>query len=116
MSTRQHRKSYLRPLIVPVIALAFSGYFTWHGWHGSFGIEARRQLAVDAARLDGELEKVKAERRAVERRVALLRSASLESDMLDERAREILGFANANEIAIVAGASNSKVVNRNRVQ
>jgi cell division protein FtsB len=113
MSTRQRKKSYLRPLIVPVIALGFSGYFAWHGWHGSFGIEARRQLAVEAARLDADLEKVKAERRAVERRVALLRSASLESDMLDERAREILGFANSNEVAIVAGATSSKPMNRN---
>lgn len=113
MSTRQRKKSYLRPLVVPVIALAFSGYFAWHGWHGSFGIEARRHLTVEAARLNGELERVKAERRVMERRVALLRSASLESDMLDERAREILGFANSNEIAIVAGAKSSKVVNRN---
>lgn len=113
MSTRQRKKSYLRPLIVPVIAIAFSGYFAWHGWHGSFGIEARRHLAAEAVRLNAELEKVKAERRAVERRVALLRSASLESDMLDERAREILGFANSNEIAIVARATPAKVVNRN---
>ncbi len=113
MSTRQHRKSYLRPLLVPVIALTFSGYFAWHGWHGSFGIEARRQLAVEGVRLDAELARVKAQRKAIERRVALLRSASLESDMLDERAREILGFANANEIAIVASAPQHSRLNRN---
>jgi cell division protein FtsB len=113
MSTRQRRKSFLKPLIVPVIALGFSGYFAWHGWHGSFGIEARRQLTVEARRLDGELTRVKDERKVLERRVALLRSASLESDMLDERAREILGFANGNEIAVVAGATSSKPINRN---
>ena len=113
MSTRQRRKSYLRPLIVPVIALAFSGYFAWHGWHGSFGIEARRQLAAEATRLDGELARVKQERAVIERRVTLLRSSSLESDMLDERAREILGFANAHEIAIVASAPQYGSVNRN---
>lgn len=113
MSTRQRKKSYLKPLIVPVIALGFSGYFAWHGWHGSFGIEARRQLAVEAKRLDADLTRVKEERKVMERRVALLRSASLESDMLDERAREILGFANGNEVAIVAGATPSKSMNRN---
>ncbi|MDK9697464.1 MAG: septum formation initiator family protein [Siculibacillus sp.] len=113
MSTRQRKKSYLRPLLVPVIALGFSGYFAWHGWHGSFGIEARRQLAVEAGRLGEELARVKAERRAVERRVALLRASSLESDMLDERAREILGLANSNEIAIVASAPVGRSVNRN---
>jgi cell division protein FtsB len=112
MSTRQHKKSYLRPLLVPVIALGFSGYFAWHGWHGSFGIEARRQLAVEAKRLDAELTKVRADRKAIERRVALLRAASLESDMLDERAREILGFANPNEIAVVT-APIGRTVNRN---
>lgn len=115
MSTRQRRKSYLRPLIVPVLALTFTGYFAWHGWHGSFGMEARRQLAVEATRLDRELAKAKAERVAVERRVNLLRAANLESDMLDERAREILGFANANEVAIVTGAPQYSSVNRNRV-
>lgn len=113
MSTRQRRKSYLRPLIVPVIAIAFSGYFAWHGWHGSFGIEARRNLAVEAARLDADLARIKQERTRVERRVTLLRSASLESDMLDERSREILGLANASEIAIVASAPQNSRFNRN---
>lgn len=113
MSTRQHRQSYLRPLIVPVIALTFSGYFAWHGWHGSFGIEARRQLDQDAARLESDLARVRAERVVIERRVNLLRSASLESDMLDERAREILGLANVNEIAIVASAPQQNHINRN---
>lgn len=113
MSTRQHRKSYVRPLIVPIIALVFSGYFAWHGWHGSFGIEARRQLVVEAERLDRELQQVKSERHAIETRVNLLRSSNLESDMLDERAREILGFANANEMAIVASAPQHAAMNRN---
>jgi cell division protein FtsB len=112
MSTRQRRKSWIRPLIVPAIALAFSGYFAWHGWHGSFGIEARRQLAVEAARLDGELDRVRNERKLIEHRVTLLRSSSLESDMLDERAREILGFANAKEIAVVASAPQQVLMNR----
>lgn len=112
MSTRQHRKSYVRPLVVPLIALTFSGYFAWHGWHGSFGIEARRQLAVEADRLDRELAEVKKERAAIEHRVSLLRSSSLESDMLEERAREILGFANAKEIAVVASAPQHAMINR----
>lgn len=115
MSTRQRKKSFVRPLIVPLLALTFTGYFAWHGWHGSFGMEARRRLVQETERLNHELDKAKAERAAVERRVNLLRSANLESDMLDERAREILGFANANEVAIVIGAPQQSSVNRNRV-
>lgn len=111
MSTRQHRKSYLRPLIVPLVAVAFSGYFAWHGWHGSFGIEARRQLDREATRLASELDAIHKERATIERRVALLRASSLESDMLDERAREILGFANANEVVVFASGRKPVVKN-----
>ena len=59
-------------LIVPLLALTFTGYFAWHGWHGSFGMEARRRLAQEADRLDHDLARAKAERAAVERRVNLL--------------------------------------------
>lgn len=100
MSTRQRRKSYLRPLIVPTIAIGFSAYFAWHAWHGAFGIEARRDLERQTALVQAELDGLKAERATLERRVALLRANSLESDMLDERVREILGFANPHDIVV----------------
>lgn len=100
MSTRQRRKSYLRPLVVPTIAIGFSAYFAWHAWHGAFGIEARRDLGRQTARVQAELDDLRAERAALERKVALLRGNSLESDMLDERVREILGFATPNDIVV----------------
>jgi cell division protein FtsB len=105
MSTRQHGKSYLRPLIVPFIAIGFSGYFAWHAWHGSFGIEARRELARQTETVGAELDALKAERATLEHRVELLRANGLESDMLDERAREILGLANPNEIVLYTRAT-----------
>lgn len=102
MSTRQHRKSYLRPLIVPTIAIGFSAYFAWHAWHGAFGIEARRDLERQTARVQAELDALRADRQTLEHRVALLRANGLESDMLDERVREILGFANSNDLIVYA--------------
>lgn len=108
MSTRQHKKSLLRPFIVPIIALGFSGYFAWHGWHGSFGIEARRKLDAEAARLEATLAELALEKAGVERRVALLRPQSLESDMLDERAREILGFVQPSELVIYRPAASRR--------
>lgn len=111
MSTRQHKKSLVRPFLLPLVALGFSGYFAWHGWHGSFGIEARRALDAEAARLEATMAELKAEKAEVERRVSLLRASSLESDMLDERAREILGFAQPGEL-VVYRASLRGVLNR----
>ncbi|MEJ1159023.1 FtsB family cell division protein [Prosthecomicrobium sp. N25] len=100
MSTRQHKKSILRPLILPLIALGFSGYFAWHGWHGSFGIEARRALDREEAKLNATMAEVQAEKAEIERRVSLLRAQSLESDMLDERARDILGYVKPGEVVV----------------
>lgn len=102
MATRQRRKSVLAPLALPFVAILFSAYFAWHAWHGSFGVEARRQFDVEADRLRGQLAELEKEKATIERRVQLLRPQGLESDMLDERGREILGFANPNDVAIYA--------------
>lgn len=104
MATRQRRKSLFAPLVLPLIAISFSGYFAWHAWHGEFGVEARRQLDATADKLRAELADLTTEKETVERRVKLLQSQSLESDMLDERGRAILGYAQANEIAIYPNA------------
>jgi len=109
MSTRHRKKSLIRPLLLLLVALLFSAYFAWHGWHGAFGIEARRVLDTEAARLEAIKAELKAERSEIEKRVALLRPQSLESDMLDERARSILGFAQPNEIVIYKTATQAAV-------
>jgi cell division protein FtsB len=104
MATRQRRKSLITPLLLPLIAIGFSGYFAWHAWHGEFGVEARRQLDATADKLRAELADLSSEKDKVERRVKLLQPQSLESDMLDERGRSILGYAEPNEIAIYPNA------------
>jgi cell division protein FtsB len=112
MSTRQRKKSYIRPLVVPFIALCFSGYFAWHGWHGSFGIEARHALQRELDARAGDLHRLEQERVTAERRVSLLRAQSLESDMLDERARDILGFAQADELVVFSSPDKATALNR----
>jgi cell division protein FtsB len=110
MATRQRRKSIIGPFIVPLIAIGFSAYFAWHAWHGSFGVEARRELDVTADALRAQLAELQTEKATIERRVKLLRPQSLESDMLDERGRAILGYAQANEVAIYPNAPASATV------
>ena len=119
MATRQRRKSILAPLALPLIAVMFSAYFAWHAWHGAFGVEARRQLDQQADTLRLELAQIAKEKSTIERRVSLLRSKGIESDMLDERGREVLGFAQPNEVAIYPGnetrSLTTKVVNQKPV-
>ena len=51
--------------------------------------------------MQGELTHLKAERALWERRVALLRSDKIDPDMLDERARTLLGLADPRDLVML---------------
>ncbi len=100
-TTRQYKKSFLRSLIIPVCSLAALGYFGFHAIVGEYGITGREHIDGEVANLQQELKKVSGERKALEKRVSLLRPESLNADMIDERARESLNMANSNELVIL---------------
>ena len=87
MITRQRSKSPLRRLWMPLLTAGFLGYFGFHAFNGSFGIWAMDRLEADAGRLTVELDDLKAEREALERRVATVRPDSLDADVVDLEAR-----------------------------
>lgn len=101
MTTRQYRPSKLRRLILPAVTAAFLGYFAYHAFHGEYGLVGRARLESKAAQLQGELDRLTAQREEIERRVALLRPGSLDQDMVDERARETLAVVHPNDLVIM---------------
>ena len=101
MWTRHHKNRNTGRLIVPAISVLFLAYFGFHAYHGEFGIYSKYQLEAQAAELNGELAKIKAERLQMERRVQLLHDGTLEKDMLDEQARRALNLSHADEITIM---------------
>jgi cell division protein FtsB len=80
--------------------IAMLAYFGWTYFHGSRSVAARDQIELRIESLEKEYETAKAERVAQDQRVALLRSQKLDSDMLDERARELLQYTGKGEIII----------------
>ena len=84
----------------PVILMAVTVYFGWYGLNGVHGQKAlpQREAALAAARAD--LIKAQAERDAWQQKVAALKTAHLDPDMLDERARVVLNMAKPNEIVV----------------
>ncbi|MBI3710032.1 MAG: septum formation initiator family protein [Proteobacteria bacterium] len=58
------------------------------------------QLRERIVEAQAQLDEVTAERRALERRVALLRPDNLDPDLLDERARLVLNLARPDEVVI----------------
>lgn len=101
MYTRQRKKSVLRRLVLPALAIAILGYFGFHALNGEYGLIARARLEDKAAKLEVELDELIGKREALERRVVLLRPESLDPDMIDERARASLNMTHPDEITIL---------------
>lgn len=104
MITRQHSKSFVRRLWMPLLTVGFVTYFGYHAFHGAFGIWAMDRLEADAARLAGERDRLQAERAELERRVALVRPDSLDADTVDMQARAALNLMRPEEVVIRLGA------------
>jgi cell division protein FtsB len=104
MITRQHRKTPLRRLWMPLVTIGFLGYFGYHAFNGSFGIWAMDRLEVDAARLTIDRDKLKADNASLEARVATVRPSSLDADVVDLEARRALNLMRPDEVVVELGA------------
>lgn len=82
----------------PLAYAAVVFYLVFHAISGDRGIYAlfkeRRNLEV----IQAELDKVTAQRVVMEHRARLLNSSSLDLDLLDEQARDVLGYAGQDEV------------------
>jgi cell division protein FtsB len=90
----------LRPYL-PTAALAFLiFYFGFHAFTGDRGILTSNQRNATLAAKTRELAAVRAQRQDLEVRARLLRDTSLSADLLEERARSLLGFADPRDYVI----------------
>ena len=101
MVTRRRLRSALTALGLYVGAALLIGYFGVNAYTGNHGLKARADLDQQIAQLSVELAALKAERMIWERRVSLLKSESLDPDMLDERARALLGYLDPHELTLL---------------
>jgi cell division protein FtsB len=93
-------RSVLNTLALYTIAGLVIGYFGVNAYTGSRGLKAKQDLDQQIAQLNGELASLKTERVVWERRVSLLATASLDPDMLDERARALLNYSDSRELTL----------------
>jgi cell division protein FtsB len=100
MVTRKWRP-ILTALGLYVIAALLIGYFGVNAYTGNHGLKAKKDLDQQIAELTHELGRLKDERVRWERRVVLLKSDSLDPDMLDERARALLYYVHPHDLTIM---------------
>src|SRR5258708_6891577 len=97
MVSRSRLKSFLTGLALYAMAAAVVGYFGVNAYTGKYGLNARQELDQEIIALTSELARLKRERAEGAQRVSLLRSDRVDPDMLDERARYQLDYANPRE-------------------
>jgi cell division protein FtsB len=104
MVSHRRRRTILTVIGLYVFAALFIGYFGVNAFTGNHGLRAQQDLDQQMVTMQEELTQVKAEHSIWERRVALLRSDRLDPDMLDERARSLLGLADPRDLTLVIRA------------
>ena len=100
MVTRNRFRAVLNALALYTIAAALIGYFGVNAYDGNYGLRAKQGLDQQIAQLSGELATLKVERAGWERRVSLLKAESIDPDMLDERARVLLNYADPRDLTL----------------
>jgi cell division protein FtsB len=100
MVTRNRLRSVLNALALYTIAALVIGYFGVNAYTGNHGLRAKQDLDQQIAQLTSELNALKDDRATWERRVALLRPESIDPDMLDERARALLDYADPRDLTL----------------
>jgi cell division protein FtsB len=102
MVSRSRLKSVLTGLALYAMAAAMVVYFGVNAYTGKYGLNARQELDQEIIALTSELARLKQERADGEQRVSLLRSDRVDPDLLDERARYQLDYANPRDLVRTA--------------
>ena len=103
MVVRRRAREILIPLMLYCISAGLVAYFWHHAHTGAHGLEAKQRFKIRAYEIGRELEAARAEHAEWERRIALLRSDQIGRDLLEERARVMLGKVHRNDLVIMTG-------------
>jgi len=93
-----------RPSIGPLFyfgtAMVLGLYFTFAAVQGDFGLFNRVQIDAEIAQMKAQRDRRRVELALLENRTRRLSDDYLDLDLLDERARDVLGLARPDDIII----------------
>ena len=97
----QRARQLMRPLLGPLCGFLVLIYFGYHLMAGERGLPTYWQVRDSVTQAEQRLHLLSQERAIWERRVHLLRADSLDLDLLEERAREVLSLGRQAEHHII---------------
>ena len=100
MVVKRRFRGIFLPLVLYVASGAAALFFDNEARTGSRGIDTRNALLAEISRLTRDRDHLQSERISIEHRNAMLLSASLDPDLLEERARLILNRGRSTDVVI----------------
>ena len=97
-----------RKILPTVLAVSVVGYFGYHALHGERGFLAWRELKRDLAVAQTVEARIAGELTRLGHRTALLRADNLDPDLLEERARVMLGYGHARDLVVLRADPKSR--------
>ncbi len=101
MVSRRKLRTVLTTLGLYAGSAAVIAYFAANAYSGNHGLRAQQDLDQQFAALSEELGELKKERADWQRRVKLLKSESIDPDMLDERSRAGLNYLDPRDVIMM---------------
>ncbi len=98
--SREARRPGLASLVMGIVAVSLGAYFTFAAVQGEYGVFRQVEIAADRAALAAERDRLAMELAALQNLTRRLSDDYLDLDLLDERARDVLGYLRADEIVI----------------
>jgi len=104
MTIRETRPTLARPTLgsmaIFLCAFALGSYFTFAAVQGDFGVFRQVQISAEAEALRTEAAQLRAALAEIENRTRRLSDDYLDLDLLDQQARDVLGYIRADEIVV----------------
>ena len=96
----QRKRPSFGPMMFYALAGTFGTYLTFAAVQGEYGLFNRIQIDADAAGLRLERDRLALALAEIENRTHRLSDGYLDLDLLDQQAREMLGYIRADEIVL----------------
>ena len=94
----------IRRFPLPIVCALGLIYFAYHSVQGERGLLVWIERSAQVENARAEARALAAERERLERRVAMLRTESLDLDLLDEQARRLLNLGRPDERVLLGNA------------
>ena len=108
MVVKTRVRAILIPIVFYLVSGGISGFFVWQASTGDRGLAAKAQYQAQMATLSAQLASLHNERLALQRKVDLMRSESIDRDLLEDEAHAKLDRVDKNDLVVFTDAPKTR--------